>query len=142
MKRSNFILKKYNWPERTTLDGIDFSEIERKIGFELPSDYKSFLSGYIGHGTKIGEEYIKLWDKNDLLSFNGEYEIIGNLSGIIGIGDNGAGELIGIEKLDDGKLRIALTPFIDMDKRYNVDIGESFADFLIRLDNGKKWFTP
>lgn len=142
MSTVNVILKKYNWPQRTTLDEIDFSEIERKIGLELPSDYKNFLSGYIEHGTKIGEEYIKLWDKNDLLSFNREYGIIGNLSGIIGIGDNGAGELLGIEKLDGGELRIVLTPFIDMDKRYNVDIGESFADFLIRLDDGKKWFTP
>ena len=75
-----------------------------------------------GHETQIGEEYVKLWDKDELLSLNQDYRILENLPETIGIGDNGAGEFIGIEKLEDGRLRIVLTPFIDLDKQYHIEI--------------------
>ena len=140
MKVADEILKKYNWPTRTTSDKTDLVDIEKEIGFDLPDDYKDFLLRHGGHETRIGEEYIKLWDKDDLLSLNQDYKIFENLSGTIGIGDNGAGEFIGIEKLVDGGLRIVLTPFIDLDKQYHIEVGQSFTDFLSRLDKGKKWF--
>lgn len=140
MSTTDEILKKYSWPTRTTLTNTGLGDIEREIGFELPADYKDFLSRYVGHETPIGEEYIKLWDKENVLSSNRGYAIFENLPDTIGIGDNGAGELIGIEKLSDGALRIILTPFTDLDKQYHIKIGESFTDFLIKLDKGKKWF--
>jgi cell wall assembly regulator SMI1 len=140
MKTIEEILKKYDWPTSTTSDKTDLVDIEREIGFDLPDDYKDFLLRHAGHETQIGEEYIKLWDKDDLLSLNQDYKIFENLSGTIGIGDNGAGEFIGIEKLVDGGLRIVLTPFIDLDKQYHIEVGQSFTDFLLRLDQGEKWF--
>ncbi|WP_276373144.1 SMI1/KNR4 family protein [Chryseolinea sp. H1M3-3] len=140
MNTTDAILRKYNWPTRTTSTDTEVLDIEREIRFELPADYKDFLSRYGGHETQIGEEYIKLWDKEDLLSLNRGYEIFENLPRTIGIGSNGAGEFIGIEKLDDGLLRIILTPFIDLDKQYHIEIGSSFTDFLLKLDEGEKWF--
>jgi SMI1 / KNR4 family (SUKH-1) len=100
MNTTDEIFKKYNWPTRITSEDTDLLDIEREISFELPEDYKEFLSRYGGHERQIGEKYIKLWDKKDLLSSNREYEIFINLPRTIGIGDNGAGEFIGIEKLD------------------------------------------
>lgn len=140
MKTTDEILKKYDWPIRTTLDKTDLVDIEREIGFALPADYKDFLFRHGGHETQIGEEYVKLWDKDELLSLNQDYRILENLPATIGIGDNGAGEFIGIEKLEDGRLRIILTPFIDLDNQYHIEIGKSFTDFLLRLDNGEEWF--
>lgn len=140
MNTTDEILKKYNWPTRTISDKADFLDIEREIEFELPDDYKDFLLKHGGHETQIGEEYVKLWDNNDLLPLNQDYKIFETLPGTIGIGDNGAGEFIGIEKLNDGRLRIVLTPFIDLDKQYHIEIGNSFTDFLLRLDRGEKWF--
>lgn len=140
MKTIEEILKKYDWPTSTTSDKTDLVDIEREIGFDLPDDYKDFLLRHAGHETQIGEEYIKLWDKDDLLSLNQDYKIFESLSGTIGIGDNGAGEFIGIEKLVDGGLRIVLTPFIDLDNQYHIEVGQSFTDFLLRLDKGEKWF--
>lgn len=131
MKVADEILKKYNWPTRTTSDKTDLVDIEKEIGFDLPDDYKGFLLRHGGHETQIGEEYIKLWDKDDLLSLNQEYKIFENLSGTIGIGDNGAGEFIGIEKLVDGGLRIVLTPFIDLQKQYHIEVGQTFTDCLV-----------
>ena len=140
MNTTDEILKKYDWPIRTTSTRGDSLDIEREIGFELPDDYKDFLLKCGGHETQIGEEYVKLWDRDDLLSLNQDYKIFENLPGIIGIGDNGAGEFIGIGKLDDSGLRVVLSPFIDLDKQYHIEIGKSFTDFLLRLDNGEEWF--
>ena len=138
MNTTDEIFKKHNWPTRIS-DDTDLLDIEREIGFKLPEDYKDFISRYGGHGTQMGEEYIKLWDRENLLSVNKGYEIFENLPETIGIGDNGAGEFIGIEKLNDGGLRIILTPFIDLDKQYHIEIGKSFTDFLLKLDKGEKW---
>jgi cell wall assembly regulator SMI1 len=140
MNTTDDILKKYGWPTKTASTKGDSLDIERETGFELPDDYKDFLLKHGGHETHIGEQYVKLWDIDDLLSLNQSYKIFENLPGTIGIGDNGAGEFIGIEKPDDGGLRVVLSPFIDLDKQYHIEIGKSFTDFLIRLDNGEEWF--
>jgi SMI1 / KNR4 family (SUKH-1) len=134
------ILKKYNWPTKDAVEDLDFKEIENRIGFELPDDYKEFLRKYSFYETQIGEESFKLWDFDKLLDWNNGYEIIDNLKMTIGIGDNGGGEFIGLEKLIDGKIKIILTPFIDLDKKYHIEIGSSFTDFLTRMDNGENWF--
>jgi hypothetical protein len=140
MSEIDKILKKYNWPTKKSEDDLDFREIENRIGFELPEDYKEFLRNYSFYETQIGEESFKLWDFEKLLEWNEGYEIIDNLKMTIGIGDNGGGEFIGLEKIVDGKIRTVLTPFIDLDKEYHIEIGISFTDFLKRMDNGEKWF--
>jgi hypothetical protein len=140
MNKIDKILEKYNWPTKDIINNLDFREIESRIGFELTADYKEFLSKYSFHETVIGEHFLKLWDFEQLLDFNEGYEIIENLRMIIGIGDNGGGEFIGLEKLVDGKYRIILTPFIGLDKEDHIEIGSSFTDFFIRLDNGEEWF--
>ena len=134
------ILKKYNWPTKETLDHLDFREIENRIEFELPDDYKEFLSKYSSYETQIGEAFFKLWGFDKLLELNVGYEIIDNLKMTIGIGDNGGGELIGLEKLHNGNFSIILTPFINFDKECHIEIGNSFTDFFKRMDNGEKWF--
>ena len=140
MSETDNILKKYNWPIKETVDSLDFKEIENRIGFELPDDYKEFLRKYSFYETQIGEESFKLWAFDKLLEWNEGYEIIENLKNTIGIGDNRGGEFIGLEKLADGKKRIILIPFIDLDKEYHIEIGDSFSDFLRRMDNGVKRF--
>jgi hypothetical protein len=141
MSEIDKILKKYNWPTKESEVDLDFTEIENRIGFALPEDYKEFLRKYSFYETQIGEESFKLWDFEKLLEWNEGYEIIENLKMTIGIGDNGGGEFIGLEKIVDGKIRTVLTPFIDLDKEYHIEIGISFTDFLKRMDNGEKWFT-
>jgi hypothetical protein len=71
---------------------------------------------------------------------NEGYSILENLSRTVAIGDNGGGEFIGLEKSIDGGLRVILTPFIDLDEQYHIEIGCSFTDFLLKMDRGEKWF--
>ena len=115
-------------------------EIESEIGFQLPDDYKFYLRNYLGIEQFIGPEFVTLWDLNDLLNINKEYEIIENLPRTIGIGGNGNSEFIAIELTNDNKYRIVASPFIDLNKQYHIEVGCSFTDFFERLEKGKKWF--
>lgn len=55
----------------------------------------------------------------------------------LGIGDNGSGECIALEKCINAKTRVILSSFIDLDKQYHIEIGSSFTDFL----DGERWFS-
>lgn len=117
-----------------------FEDIEKQIGFTLPNDYKFFLENYEGFEDFIGHEFVALWDMNEILMRNRESGIFKHLPLTIAIGNNPSSEFIGIEFVDNHKYRIVLSPFIDLDTQYHIEIGNSFTDFLFRLDNGKKWF--
>lgn len=134
------ILNKYNCPKRTQESLTTIDQIENIIKFNLPSDYKTYLQNYLGFEEHIGQEFVLLWDFDELVEKNKDYGIFINLPNTIGIGGNGNSEFIAIELLDNGKYRIVLSPFIDLDKQYHIEIGNSFTDFLVRLDNGQEWF--
>ena len=134
------ILNKYNFPKRTTKPLLTFEEIEQQIGFSLPADYKFFLDNYSEYEEFVGPELVSLWDTDELLTRNKETGIFDNLPLTIGIGNNPSSEFIAIEFLDNKEYRVVLSPFIDLDKQYHIDIGNSFTDFFVRLDKGKEWF--
>jgi len=140
MEKLEQILAKNNCPKRTEKSLTTIDEIERIIKFKLPSDYKTYIQGYLGFEELIGNEFIRLWDFDKLVDTNMDFNITANLPDTLGIGDNGGSEFIAIELVDNEKYRIVLSPFVDLDKQYHVEIGTSFTDFLVRLDNGQKWF--
>ena len=140
MEKFEQILVKYNCPKRTEKPLTAIDHIENSIKFKLPADYTTYIQNYFGFEETIGKEYVKLWDFDELIELNKEYGICDNLSKTFGIGGNGAGEFIAIELADDDKYRIVLSPFIDINKQYHIEIGTSFTDFLVRLDNGEEWF--
>ena len=134
------ILTKYNFPKRTTLPTTKFEEIENQIGFPLPDDYKFYLDNYREFEEFVGPELVNLWNIDELLSRNKDTGIFENLPLTLGIGNNPSSEFIAIEFMDNKTYRIVLSPFIDLDKQYHIDIGNSFTDLFVRLDNGKEWF--
>lgn len=134
------ILIKYNFPKRTTRPAISFEEIESQVGFPLPSDYKYYLENHGEYQEFVGPELVTLWDIDSLLSENRNTGIFANLPLTLGIGNNPSSEFIAIEFTDNRDYRIVLSPLIDLDKQYHIEIGSSFTDFLVRLDNGKEWF--
>ncbi|MFI5137100.1 MAG: SMI1/KNR4 family protein [Sphingobacteriales bacterium] len=135
------ILSDHNFPKRTVAQAITFDEVEKSIKFLLPDDYKFYLKNFVGHECFVGPEYLRLWDFNDLLENNNGYGIIENLTNTLAIGGNGGGEFIAIEYLNQDQYRIVLSPFIDLNKQYNIEIGASFTDMLNRLNRGKAWFN-
>jgi len=135
MKSVEEVLIKYNWPARTSKPTTAISEIENIIKFKLPDDYLIFAQNFLGSETFIGQEFVRLWDFDELLTTNKDYQIFENLPRTLGIGGNGSSEFIAIEQTESSKIRVVISPFIDLDKSYHIEIGDSFADFLNRLDH-------
>ena len=135
------ILNKYNFPKRAEKPLVTVDQIENIVKFNLPADYKTYIQNYLGFEEHIGQEFMRLWDFDELLETNKDYGIFDNLPSTLGIGGNGSSEFIAIEFVGNGNYRILLSPFIDLDKQYHIEIGTSFTDFLVRLDNGQEWFS-
>jgi hypothetical protein len=140
MEKFEQILLKYNCPKRTEKPLTSIDQIENIINFKLPSDFATYIQDYFGFEESIGKEYVRLWALEELIEMNTEYFIFDNLPKTLGIGGNGASEFIAIELTDNDNYRIVLSPLIDLDKKYHIEIGTSFTDFLLRLDNGQEWF--
>jgi hypothetical protein len=134
------LLQKYNSPKRINKASTNIGQIENIINFKLPHDYKIFILNYGGFENSIGPEYVRLWDFDNLMEQNIGYQIFENLPKTLAIGGNGGGEFIAIEQIDNEILRVVLSPFIDLDRQYHIDIGSSFTNFLERLDKGQQWF--
>lgn len=139
MKKLEFLLSKYEFKKRQIPFTLNMGEIEKLIGFKLPGDYLFFLKYYVGYENFIGNEFVRLWDADELIISNLKYDIFGSLHSIMGIGGNGGGEFIGIEKTELN-LNLVLSPFLDFEKTNHIIIGNSFTDFLIRLDEKREWF--
>jgi len=140
MKTVNELLLKYNCPKPTQKAKTKIEQIQRILNFNLPNDYLFFLQNYSGFEQFIGSEFVRLWDIDELIGANTDYQIFENLPKTLAIGGNGSSEFIAIEQTVDNSIRVVLTPFIDLDKQYHIEIGISFTDFLQRLDNGQEWF--
>ncbi|WP_113654777.1 SMI1/KNR4 family protein [Pedobacter namyangjuensis] len=133
------ILSKYEFVKRTDKPKTAFEDVEKIINFKLPDDYKAFALNYLEFEDFIGAENVRLWDFDEIIEINNDYQIFKYLPKTLGIGGNGGGEYIAIEDLGDNNLRIVLSPFI-IEKETHIEIGSSFTDFLQRLENGKEWF--
>lgn len=144
MKKFEEILNQYNCPKRINQSSITIEQIEQTVQFKIPEDYKIYLQNYSGFESTIGNEFVRLWDLDELIEANKDYGIFEQLPNTLGIGGNGGGEFIALELLENDYHRIVLSPFIDLDKGYHIEIGTSFSDFLLRLQNGREWFedTP
>ncbi|SMC60847.1 SMI1/KNR4 family protein [Pedobacter nyackensis] len=134
------ILVKHNCVRRTDKPIAHFEDIENIIGFKLPPDYRLFLETYCGFEEFIGEAYVRLWGMDEIIDQNQGYGVFENLPATLAIGGNGGGEFIAITIIDEGNYRIVISPFIDLNEEYHVEIGSSFTDFLERLNNGHGYF--
>ena len=134
------LFDKYSFQKRTEKPKTTIEEVENRINFLLPEDYKFYATNYIENESFVGNEFVRLWDFNEILELNSGYEITEYLKNTIAIGGNGSGEFIAIENLENGEYRIVLSPFIDLDNINHIEIGNSFTDFFERLENGKDWF--
>lgn len=135
------IMSKYSFPKRDINASVQISDVESYSSLKLPEDYVFYLENYFGIDQFIGVEFIKLWSLEELIQANKDYKIVEELTRTIGIGTNGSGEFIGIEIDQDNNAKIILSPFVGLNSKNNTEIGQSFTDFLIRLDNKIEWFS-
>ncbi|MEA5457739.1 SMI1/KNR4 family protein [Arcicella sp. LKC2W] len=141
MKKIQDFFERYNTIKRTNIPRNAILQIENIIGFQIPNDYKFFIENYTVFENSVGQECLQLWGLEEVVDNNLQYEIFEYLPKILGIGTNLGGEFIAIEKLNEDTFRIVLSPLIDLDKQYHIKIGDSFTDFIERVEDGKEWFV-
>lgn len=134
------IIEKYSFPKRDVNSAVEVNDVELYSKLKLPEDYVFYLENYHGIDQFIGVEFINLWSLEEIIETNKSFNIIEGLSQTIGIGSNGSGEFIGIRLDENENIKIILSPYIDLNAKYHIEIGTSFTDFLVRLDNGIDWF--
>lgn len=135
------IIEKYNFLKRDVNSTVEVIDVELYSKLKLPEDYIFYLENYHGIDQFIGVEFINLWSLEEIIESNESYNIVDKLAQTIGIGSNGSGEFIGIRLDQNENIKIILSPFIDLNTKYYIEIGTSFTDFLVRLDKGVDWFS-
>ncbi|MBO9659851.1 MAG: SMI1/KNR4 family protein [Chitinophagaceae bacterium] len=139
MEKFEKILVKYEAERRTDKPQTSFEEVEKLVHLKLPDDYRKFVLNYMWFGNFIREQYVVLFDFDEIIEINRDYGVFQYLSKTLVIGGNGSGELIALEQLNDNRLRVVLTPWL-VEEEGHIEIGNSFTDMLERLDNGQEWF--
>jgi hypothetical protein len=91
MERFEEIITKYEVAKRTDIPKTTFVEVERLINFKLPDDYKTFAKNYLEFEDFIGEQNVRLWDFDEIIELNTDYQIFKYLPMTLGIGGNGSG---------------------------------------------------
>jgi hypothetical protein len=135
------ILEQHGAVKRATDPEQALESVKKAAGFPIPADYQHFLRNYAGFEGAIGEQYLRLEDVDEVLETNEGYEVQQHLPRTLMIGSNGGGEFIAIVYMTDTQgYKVVLSPFVDMDERYHVWIGNTFSDFLVRLEKGIGWF--
>jgi hypothetical protein len=136
MSKNDLIFKKYNFQEaKNNLDELS-SKLMVNYQINLPEDFINYLKNYENFEGFINNEFISLWPLDELIEANELNYIFEIEPKTIGIGTNGGGELIALQKEDD-VWKVVLMPLIGLD--YPIKIGTSFSNFLEKLDSGEKF---
>src|ERR1700742_1109310 len=105
------IFEKYAIEKRPPVDNATLDALQAAFSMPLPEDYTFFLTHYRFIAHFIGEEYVVLHEAEELEAFNRDYRVQDRFPSILGIGSNGASEMIGIHYLLAGVTRIVLVPY-------------------------------
>jgi hypothetical protein len=127
------VLDSYNFMRKNSHIETTVEMLEYKVGFLLPDDYKEYLSNFSAFEGSINSSFIKLWDIDQLIAYNEGYEIFRSMPNTFGIGSNGSGGLLAIEREDSGLISYVKTPFTMLDSEKNEYLASSFTEFIEKL---------
>jgi hypothetical protein len=125
------VLRRFNQRPGATEAAI--VESERQLNAAFPTDYVDFLKvtnrgeGFIGHSYPI------LWSAEELGKMNEAYEVERYAPGLLIFGSDGGGEAFGFDRRA-ADWPIVQIPFVGMDWEYADLMGDSFDEFLNRLN--------
>lgn len=118
----------------SSLDLKVIQEIDSKLGFILPNDYKEIVKVLNGFEGSISNSYIVFWSVNELIELNEGYGVNDFAPGIFLFGSDGGNQAYGFDVRDD-EMRIITIPFIVMDIDDIEICGEDMNEFYQYLLN-------
>ena len=99
----------------------------------LPTDYLEFVKDHGGEGFFVSEDaYLALWKVENLATRNAEYQVELWAPGLLVFGSDGGGEAYGFDTRQS-TWPIVMVPFIGMEWKVVIPVGDSFSDFLHHL---------
>ena len=109
-----------------------YEKLLKKVDFNIDKDYLDFISKYNGAEGDIGsEQYLSLWDIENILSCNPYYEDVDECLNLFFFGTDGANYGYAFEKITGSVVGI---DFLDIGNVSPEVIGNSFKIFLISLN--------
>jgi hypothetical protein len=118
-------LFRLNPPARATL----LLHIQLTLNRSLPDEYASFLLTANGGEGRVGSQHLWLWQADDLICRNEQYEVSSFAPGLFLFGSDGGGEAFGFDMRID-LWSIVRVPLIDIDWSNAVMLASSFENFI------------
>jgi len=106
-------------------------DVEKNLGIKFPEDYIDFMLFSNGCEGSIGENYIILWNTEDIIENNENYEVQTYAPNIVIFGSNGGGEAFGFD-MRNKNIKYIMLPFM-FDYNDIIDQGYFLNDFFERL---------
>jgi cell wall assembly regulator SMI1 len=110
--------------------------IERNFNCALPAEYKQFMTNSGSGEGFVGENYLILWKVDELIQFNGEYEVEEYAPGLLLFGSNGGGEGYAFDTRPGEAMKIRIVPFVGMSLEDAKTVAPTFREFLAQLVKG------
>jgi len=113
------------------------ASIEAQTNLSLPGDFKEFMKWSNGGEAKFSNVYFSLWEAENIVSLNKDYQIQRYLGeNVVGIGSDGGPICFLLDYRGDEELRFSSVNFGDLDPSEIKIIAPSFSDALTMAING------
>ena len=110
----------------------EIRELEQSSSPLLPAEYLEFLRESNGGQGFVGDAYLILWKADEVIEFNGLYEIAKYAPGLLLFGSDGGGDAFAFDTRSE-PWPIVMVPFIGMGLDVALPIAPSFAAFFAAL---------
>lgn len=122
------------WFKKPGANYHQLQQLNDSLPYQLPEAYKTFLTwSNVGEGH-IGSSYLSLWNAEEIVRFNKDYQVNFYLPKVIGIGSDGGGECYALDyRTTLNTPALILVPFGDLEESAIVIIGSSFQEGLNSL---------
>jgi hypothetical protein len=105
---------------------------EQALKKSLPGDFREFLLLTNGGEGMIGENYVMLWNADELGEYNESYQVNQYATGLLLFGSDGGGEGFAFDTRM-APPTVVTVPFVGMSLKYAKPVAPTFTAFLEKL---------
>lgn len=104
-------------------------DVQSKLNCNFPEGYVEFMENSNGAAGFIGGSYLLLWKIEEIIPLNNAAGVDEFVPGFILFGSDGGGEAYAFDTRDD-ITKLVQVPFVGMEYKEAIILGETFFDFL------------